>query len=40
MEDKKLNAGRVGLTMKGAWNASQSYEGLNCVSHNGRSWYQ
>lgn len=38
MEDKKLNAGRVGLTMKGAWNASQSYEKLNCVSHNGRSW--
>lgn len=38
MEDKSINAGKVGLTMGGDWKSSESYEKLTCVSHNGRSW--
>lgn len=38
MEDKSINAGKVGLTMGGDWKSSESYEKLTCVSHNGCSW--
>ena len=38
MEERNMDAGRVGILMAGSWNTSQSYEMLSCVSHNGKSW--